>query len=237
VVDAGSSRSNGTSLRERLLQGEIAVRKTVDYSSQIARGLAAAHDRGVVHRDLKPENLFVTRDGLVKILDFGLAKLTRPDPAGRESTVADLNFTQPGMLLGTLGYMSPEQVRGLIADARSDIFSLGATCYEMISGKRAFQGATAADTMSAILKEEPEQLSTIVRNLPPALGRVVHRCLALSADTTSSCCCLPPSAQGSSDNTAQISPIQRNWMPTCRWPRNQHHLPGLRSKICLQLQD
>jgi len=167
----------GQTLRERLLQGEIAVRKTVDYSSQIARGLAAAHDRGVVHRDLKPENLFVTRDGLVKILDFGLAKLTRPDPAGRESTVADLNSTQPGMLLGTLGYMSPEQVRGLTADARSDIFSLGATCYEMISGKRAFQGATAADTMSAILREEPEQLSTSVRTLPPALGRVVHRCL------------------------------------------------------------
>ena len=167
----------GQTLRERLLQGEIAVRKTVDYSSQIARGLAAAHDRGVVHRDLKPENLFVTRDGLVKILDFGLAKLTRPDPAGCESTVADLNSTQPGMLLGTLGYMSPEQVRGLTADARSDIFSLGATCYEMISGKRAFQGATAADTMSAILREEPEQLSTSVRTLPPALGRVVHRCL------------------------------------------------------------
>jgi serine/threonine protein kinase len=172
----------GQTLRERLLQGAIAVRKTVDYGSQIARGLAAAHDRGVVHRDLKPENLFVTRDGLVKILDFGLAKLTRSDPTGRESTVADFNSTQPGMLLGTLGYMSPEQVRGLTADARSDIFSLGVTCYEMISGKRAFQGATAADTMSAILKEEPEQLSSCVRNLPPALGRVVHRCLEKDPD-------------------------------------------------------
>lgn len=165
----------GQTLRERLLQGAIAVRKTVDYASQIARGLAAAHDRGIVHRDLKPENLFVTRDGLVKILDFGLAKLTRPDPDGRESTVD--GFTQSGMLLGTLGYMSPEQVRGLPADARSDIFSLGATCYEMISGKRAFRGATAADTMSAILNEEPGALSTSVGNLPPALGHVIHRCL------------------------------------------------------------
>jgi len=167
----------GQTLRERLLQGALAVRKSVDYSLQIARGLAAAHDHGVVHRDLKPENLFVTRDGLVKILDFGLAKLTCPDPAGRESTVADFNATQPGMLLGTLGYMSPEQVRGLTADARSDIFSLGATCYEMISGKRAFQGTTAADTMSAILKEEPAELTTSVRNLAPVLGRIVHRCL------------------------------------------------------------
>jgi len=104
-----------------------------------------------------------------------LAKLTRPDPEGGESTVD--GFTQSGMLLGTVGYMSPEQVRGLAADARSDIFSLGATCYEMISGKRAFHGTTAADTMSAILKEEPGALSTSVRKLPPALGHVVHRCL------------------------------------------------------------
>src|SRR6266699_328909 len=165
----------GETLRERLRPGTLPVRKATEYAEQVARGLAAAHEKGIVHRDLKPENLFVTRDGLVKILDFGLAKLTRPDPGGCESTVADLNSTEPGMLLGTLGYMSPEQVRGLTADARSDIFSLGATCYEMISGKRAFQGATAADTMSAILREEPEQLSASVRTLPPALGRVVHR--------------------------------------------------------------
>ena len=167
----------GQTLRERLQQGAIAVRKTVDYGSQIARGLAAAHDRGIVHRDLKPENLFLTRDGLVKILDFGLAKLTRVDREGSDSTVAHLGSTEAGMVLGTLGYMSPEQVRGLPADARSDIFSLGAICYEMISGKRAFQGATAADTMSAILKEEPAELSASIRNLPPGLGRIVHRCL------------------------------------------------------------
>jgi hypothetical protein len=167
----------GQTLRERLQQGAIAVRKTVDYGSQIARGLAAAHDRGIVHRDLKPENLFLTRDGLVKILDFGLAKLTRPDPEGGDSTVANFGSTEAGVVLGTVGYMSPEQVRGFAADGRSDIFSLGAICYEMISGKRAFEGHTAADTMSAILKEEPAELSSSVRNLPPALGRIVHRCL------------------------------------------------------------
>jgi len=166
----------GQTLRERLQQGAIPVRKTVDYGSQIVRGLVAAHDRGIVHRDLKPENLFITRDGLVKILDFGLAKLTRPDPTGSDSTVA-FGSTEAGVVLGTVGYMSPEQVRGFTADGRSDIFSLGAICYEMISTKRAFQGATAADTMSAILKEEPAELGSSGRNLPPALGRIVHRCL------------------------------------------------------------
>lgn len=167
----------GQTLRERLQAGTIPVRKTVDYALQIARGLAAAHERGIVHRDLKPENLFVTRDGLVKILDFGLAKVTRPDAGGSESTVANFVASEPGLVLGTVGYMAPEQVRGLALDARSDIFSLGAICYEMISGKRAFQGTTPADTMSAILKEEPPELAASVRNLPPALNRIVQRCL------------------------------------------------------------
>jgi eukaryotic-like serine/threonine-protein kinase len=163
----------GQTLRERLKQGPILVRKTVDYAVQIARGLAAAHDQGIVHRDLKPENIFLTRDGLVKILDFGLAKLRTPETAPLQSTMA----TEPGVVLGTVGYMSPEQVRGLVADHRSDIFSLGTILYEMLSGNRAFQGATSADTMSAILKEEPAELSSAVRNLPPALARIVHRCL------------------------------------------------------------
>lgn len=167
----------GQTLRERLQSGPIPMRKTVEYTSQIARGLAAAHDRGITHRDIKPENLFVTRDGLVKILDFGLAKLTRPELLDTESTLASFSRTEAGTVLGTVGYMSPEQVRGLPVDARSDIFSLGAVCYEMLSGKRAFQGTTAADTMSMILKEEPADLSSTVRNLPPALGRIIHRCL------------------------------------------------------------
>lgn len=167
----------GQTLRERLQQGPIPVRKTVEYAYQIACGLASAHDRGIVHRDIKPENLFVTRDGLVKILDFGLAKLIRPELPNAESTLASFSATEAGTVLGTVGYMSPEQVRGSPADTRSDIFSLGAICYEMLSGKRAFQGATAADTMSMILKDEPADLSSSVRILPPALGRIVHRCL------------------------------------------------------------
>jgi eukaryotic-like serine/threonine-protein kinase len=167
----------GQTLRERLKQGPIPVRKAVDYAEQISRGLAAAHDRGIVHRDLKPENIFLTRDGLVKILDFGLAKLKASEASEIQSTIAIAGSTEPGMVLGTVGYMSPEQVRGLLADHRSDIFSLGTILYEMLSGNRAFQGATSADTMSAILREEPAELSTAVRSLPPALARIVHRCL------------------------------------------------------------
>ena len=166
----------GQTLRERLQQGEIPVRKAVEFALQTARGLAAAHDRGIVHRDLKPENLFLTRDGVVKILDFGLAKLIVPKVTSKTS-VATASFTEVGVVLGTAGYMSPEQVRGQVVDHRSDIFSLGAILYEMLSGKRAFEGKTAADTMSAILKEEPAELSASGRSLPPALGRIVDRCL------------------------------------------------------------
>src|ERR1700730_6897997 len=171
----------GQTLRERLQQGEIPVRKAVEFALQTARGLAAAHARGIVHRDLKPENLFLTRDGVVKILDFGLAKLVGPGATGPQSSVATVSVTESGVVLGTVGDMSPEQVRGQALDHRTDIFSLGAVFYEMLSGKRAFQGTTAADTMSAILKEEPAELSLTGRNLPSALGRIVHRCLEKDA--------------------------------------------------------
>ncbi len=167
----------GETLRDRLRGGAIALRKTLDYALQIAHGLAAAHEKGIVHRDLKPENLFLTKDGRVKILDFGLAKLTQPDSAAHTSLPTMTHATEAGVVMGTAGYMSPEQVRGAAVDARSDIFSFGAILYEMISGKRAFHRDTPADTMSAILKEEPADLSETNRNISPALDRIVQHCL------------------------------------------------------------
>ena len=167
----------GETLRERLRSGSVAVRKALDYALQIAHGLAAAHEKGIVHRDLKPENLFLTKDGRLKILDFGLAKLTQAEPGAHTSLPTVTHGTEAGVVLGTAGYMSPEQVRGLVLDARSDIFSFGAILYEMLSGKRAFHGDTPADTMSAILKEDPPDLTETNRNISPALERIVQHCL------------------------------------------------------------
>src|SRR5450631_2401431 len=170
----------GETLRERLRTGALATRKALDYALQIAHGLAAAHEKGIIHRDLKPDNLFVTKDGRVKILDFGLAKLTQADPgAGSNAAMPTVTHggTEAGVVMGTAGYMSPEQVRGLAVDPRSDIFSFGAILYEMLSGKRAFHGDTAADTMSSILKEDPPELNETNRNVAPALERIVHHCL------------------------------------------------------------
>ena len=155
----------GETLRQKL-GSPLPQRKVIDYSVQIAKGLAAAHDRGIIHRDLKPENLFVTNDGRMKILDFGLAKLTHPEAAGELSKLqTGRPESTPGIILGTLGYMSPEQVRGKSADHRSDIFSFGVVLYEMITGHRAFHGETIADTMSAILNKEPPEISDTSPNL------------------------------------------------------------------------
>jgi len=172
----------GDTLRQQLERGPLPVRKAIDYGVQIAHGLAAAHDKGIVHRDLKPENLFVTKDGRIKILDFGLAKLMqpKPDPDGIAPTQA--HGTDPGLVLGTVGYMSPEQVRGKIVDHRADIFAFGAILYEMLTGKRAFQRPTSAETMTAILNEDPTTISQIVQSTPPGLQRVVHRCLEKSPE-------------------------------------------------------
>jgi serine/threonine protein kinase len=139
----------GETLRDRLRNSALTSRKAIEYAQQIARGLAAAHEKGIVHRDLKPENLFITNDGHVKILDFGLAKFTRPEADLSDEAPTIQVATEAGTVLGTAGYMSPEQVRGKPADSRSDIFSFGAILYEMLSGKRAFHGDSAADTMSA----------------------------------------------------------------------------------------
>ena len=169
----------GETLRERIGRGALATRKAIDYGVQVARGLAAAHEKGIAHRDLKPENLFVTHDGRVKILDFGLAKtqLLETTSDAHSSAPTRAAGTEPGVVLGTIGYMSPEQVRGERADYRADIFAFGAVLYEMLSGRRAFHRDTGAETMTAILKEEPAELSRIDSAPPPALERIVHRCL------------------------------------------------------------
>src|SRR5262245_38969619 len=168
----------GETLRSRLGPGALSPRKAIDYAVQIAKGLAAAHEKGIVHRDLKPENVFLTKDGRVKILDFGLAKLR---PEGAESGQTDMRTvsggTEPGVVLGTMGYMSPEQVRGKAADKRSDLFSFGTILYEMLSGQRAFRGDTAADTITAILTKEPPDLSQTNKDIHPGLDRIVRHCL------------------------------------------------------------
>jgi eukaryotic-like serine/threonine-protein kinase len=178
VVFVVSELLFGETLRERLGGSPLPPRKAIEYALQIAHGLAAAHESNVVHRDLKPENIFLTKDGRVKILDFGLAKLMDPvQPAEGRSRLQTVDpQTQPGVVLGTVGYMSPEQVRGRATDHRSDIFSFGAILYEMLTGKRAFHRDSTADTMSAILKEEPTDLSNMP-NVPPSLERVMRHCL------------------------------------------------------------
>ena len=167
---------DGVSLRNRLLDGALSPRLAVDYALQIVRGLAAAHEKGIVHRDLKPENLFVTRDSRIKILDFGLAKLTQPDPLRSGSDVATL-ATTTNVIVGTVGYMSPEQLRAQKVDNRSDIFSFGAVFYEMLCGRHAFTGESNADTMISILKEDPLHLPGTGPVITPAMEGIVRHCL------------------------------------------------------------
>ena len=182
VGDAGgtpyivSELLEGETLRERLNRGPLSPRRALDAAQQIANGLAAAHEKGIVHRDLKPENVFLARDGRAKILDFGIARVTARDEEG-----GPLGFqgpaTEPGMVMGTVGYMSPEQVRGLPVDGRSDIFAFGAIFYEMLTGNRAFKRDSSIDTLSAILKEDPPELTDALPNIPPAVDRLIRRCL------------------------------------------------------------
>ncbi len=168
----------GETLRARLQKAPIPLRKAINYAMQMAHGLAAAHDKGIIHRDLKPENLFLTNDDRVKILDFGLAKMMRqPGASDTDDAMTVQVATEAGMVMGTVGYMSPEQVRGKPAVPESDIFAFGAILYEMVSGKRAFHRDSAADTMSAILHEEPPDLTETARNVPSGLERIVRHCL------------------------------------------------------------
>src|SRR5579864_4812272 len=171
----------GHTLRGQLLRGPIPRRQAVDFAAQIAQGLMAAHEKHIVHRDLKPENLFITNHGRIKILDFGIAKLvnsefgSEADKAG--ALAAMTTQTKVGSVLGTVAYMSPEQLRGKTVDHRSDIFSLGAILYEMLTGKRAFAGETQVDTLTAILKEDPAEMSREGQDIPFAFEQVARHCL------------------------------------------------------------
>lgn len=176
----------GDTLRGVLRNGPLPLRKAIEYATYIANGLAAAHERGIVHRDLKPENIFITKDGHLKILDFGLAKLVQPQFESEAASTADINTTV-GRVLGTLKYMAPEQLRGQPVDARADVFSFGAILYELLSGRHAFDGATVADTQSAILKEDPAPLSAGNPQIPRSLEAVVIHCLEKSPERRFQC--------------------------------------------------
>ena len=167
----------GETLRPIVKRGPLPLRKVIDYGVQIANGLQAAHEKGIVHRDLKPENVFLTRDGRIKILDFGLAKLTQPEGSEFGAMTVTASATEPGVVMGTVGYMSPEQVRGDRVDLRTDIFAFGAMLYEMLTGKPAFQQATATESMTAILRDDPPDILDLVPSLPMGIQRVLQRCI------------------------------------------------------------
>jgi len=173
----------GETLGAKLATGPISQKQAVEYALQVTKGLSAAHDKGIIHRDLKPENLFVSKDGHLKILDFGLAKRVEAVAPGKDTSApTESGHTEPGAVMGTASYMSPEQVKGLPVDHRSDIFSFGAILYELLSGKKAFKRDTSAETMAAILMKEPPELSESGRNISPALDRVVKHCLEKDRD-------------------------------------------------------
>src|SRR5262245_25553548 len=214
---------DGQTLRERLNGDRLAPQSALDIAAQIAAALTAAHGAGIVHRDIKPENVMLRRDGIVKVLDFGLAKLTEPTAAHVDSqapTIAKMN-TDPGTVLGTVGYMSPEQVRGQETDHRADIFSFGVILYEMLSGRRAFSGESSIEVMNAILKEEPPELAETNAKISLALDKIVRRCLekkperrfqtasdlgfALEALTT-------PSGSQLSEARGGKAPSRTNWL-------------------------
>ena len=211
------------------------LREVLDHGIELARGLAAAHDAGIVHRDLKPENIWMTKDGRIKILDFGLAKLNPTKSASLDGTTASFRQESvPGQVLGTVGYMSPEQVRGEVADARSDIFVVGVVLYEMLTGKSAFRKATSAETMAAILNEDPPSVSQVAPGVPPGVHRrIVNRCLAKNpaqrlqhaTDLEFALDALSDSGTGSqvTGSHATVSAVKRRWIGLLPQP----YLPSL----------
>ena len=214
IVYVVSELLEGINLRDKMAVGTIPIRKAIDYGLQIARGLAAAHDKGIIHRDLKPENIYIVGDGMVKILDFGLAKLARPNVAGQDSNATSaptMAFqTHPGMVMGTAGYMSPEQVRGQEVDARCDIFSLGILLHEMLGSEHAFRRESSVETMSAILREEPAELPPTI---PPELQRLVQHCLEkdpqMRFHSARDLAFALDSLSGSSGSKPQFAPVPR----------------------------